>query len=703
MHSQRLVLLLAISALLPAPEALAASLSYGVVSPNLKVRPTDKPATTPAASLKAARNEFEAFQIVLASSGGATTGVTLKLTKPLGSAGGATIPASNVVLYRVAYYSVGTASSSEGGAGLWPDPLVPDVDTYFGETRKAFPFDVPDGESRVVWVDVLVPASAAPGSYAGEISIGAGAASVGKIPITLLVGSFSLPSTATLASAFGMGWSAPCQAHTGTDSCDASWNEDKACQLRALYLRAGVEHRFTVSDTDFQPPFGASAAPFETHILPLIAGTAGTRLAGAKLTAVRLDGGQGTLAQWVSYAKTKGFFDRLFYYPVDEPGSSGAAWATFVTQATALHQVDPATRIIITSAIQEADQAAATSNVDIFCPVINYLEDKPAGKYPGSQRAKYDAWLAAKANRLLWAYQSCMSHGCGSCGAATTDSYFTGWPNRVIDSPAVQNRAFPWIAFELDVTGELYFETTYQLGTAWNANGQCAFSGSGDGTLFYPGKPTIIGGTKDIPVESIRMKLIREGMEDYEYLVQVAAKDKTKARAIALALFPHAYDCAQPPAKLENARDQLFALLSTVVPTDGGVQPSDARPGDGPADGGTGERRPSDSAASDSSARDAGDGARRQLGGGCGCEVAIAPRPMAALAVLAVVLALAARRRRARGPQPRSRPARRRATSSPAPSSAARYELRTSGPAVTRGNPMARASRASSAKVSGLT
>src|SRR6185312_3529116 len=48
------------------------------------------------------------------------------------------------------------------------------------------------------------------------------------------------------------------------------------------------------------------------------------------------------------------------------------------------------------------------------------------------------------------------------------------------------------------------------------------FGGNGDGTLFYPGRPAQIGGATDIPIESIRLKLIREGMEDYEYLALLA-------------------------------------------------------------------------------------------------------------------------------------------------------------------------------------
>jgi hypothetical protein len=145
--------------------ALAAAPTFGVVSADHKVRPMDAPATTASASLEAAKNEFEAFQIVLTAPVGDAAGVSIALSKPLAGPNGASIPAEDVTLYREAYYDVGTPSNSEGAAGLWPDPLVPDVDTYVGERRDAFPLDVPEGASRVVWVDVLVPEDATPGDW----------------------------------------------------------------------------------------------------------------------------------------------------------------------------------------------------------------------------------------------------------------------------------------------------------------------------------------------------------------------------------------------------------------------------------------------------------------------------------------------------------------------------------------------------------
>ncbi|HZR47529.1 MAG TPA: hypothetical protein VFA47_12530, partial [Candidatus Manganitrophaceae bacterium] len=73
---------------------------------------------------------------------------------------------------------------------------------------------------------------------------------------------------------------------------------------------------------------------------------------------------------------------------------------------------------------------------------------------------------------------------------------------------------------------ELYFETVYayQFSTNDPWKNIYYFSGNGDGTYFYPGRPDKIGGTTHIPISSIRMKMLREGIEDYEYLVLVEAK-----------------------------------------------------------------------------------------------------------------------------------------------------------------------------------
>ena len=161
----------------------------------------------------------------------------------------------------------------------------------------------------------------------------------------------------------------------------------------------------------------------------------------------------------------------------------------------------------------------------------------------------------------MWTYQSCMSHGCGGTvnmgSPSDQDRYFTGWPSYMIDASAVRNRAMEWLSFRYRVTGELYYETALAFGgDPWND--QWDFSGNGDGTLFYPGTPARSAGRTDVPIASIRLKMLREGMEDYEYLRRLSdAGDPTLAHAIADALFPHAYETEVAPERLMEARERI--------------------------------------------------------------------------------------------------------------------------------------------------
>ena len=56
-----------------------------------------------------------------------------------------------------------------------------------------------------------------------------------------------------------------------------------------------------------------------------------------------------------------------------------------------------------------------------------------------------------------------------------------------------------------------------------------AFAGNGDGTLLYPGRPDALGGTHPFPVESIRLKIVRDALEDAE-LVALARLVTTARR-----------------------------------------------------------------------------------------------------------------------------------------------------------------------------
>jgi hypothetical protein len=134
----------------------------------------------------------------------------------------------------------------------------------------------------------------------------------------------------------------------------------------------------------------------------------------------------------------------------------------------------------------------------------------------------------------------------------------------MIDASPVGNRIFQWFAWKDGIEGELYFNMDESFGRGpdpWET--QLLFGGNGDGTLFYPGKPSRIGGDTDIPIESIRLKLIREGLEDYEYLrLCEQAGLKELATRVATSMAPSLYQWDHRPESLYAYRRQMGEALS---------------------------------------------------------------------------------------------------------------------------------------------
>jgi hypothetical protein len=175
-----------------------------------------------------------------------------------------------------------------------------------------------------------------------------------------------------------------------------------------------------------------------------------------------------------------------------------------------------------------------------------------------AERSAYDDDL--EGGKALWWYQSCASHGCYVVGG----KYFSGWPSYMIDVYPVANRIMQWVTWKMGVQGELYFSMNEAYGKAgrpWEDVNR--FGGNGDGTLFYPGRPDRIGGRSHIPVESIRLKLIREGLEDYEYLHLLdSVGESAFAKDIVNEIVRKTYDHEHDPDKLYAARRRMAEKLS---------------------------------------------------------------------------------------------------------------------------------------------
>lgn len=611
----------AVAAALALPLPARAAAQIYAESSTVKVQPTDPPKAAKTARIAAAKNEFEAFQVVVRADGAAVTQVTARASALNGPG---SIPASAVRLYREEYLQVTTPSGSIGKAGRWPDGLVPAVDDVDGQARNAFPFDVPAGESRAVWVEVLVPPTAAAGLYRGAVQLTGDGLSA-EVPVELEVYDFQLPSTPTLATAFLLFSGAACAEHTGSPDCGG---EAKAAALVSKYARLALDHRITLPNVFVLRSQGDDWTDFDAAFAPLLDGTAPTRLSGARMTSAQYmgDRGQAPFSAFARHFRQRGWFDRLYDYTADEP-PYGAQWSQVPARAAQAKAADAQLKVLVTTNIDLAKAHGVDGHVDIMVPVVNHMQSTTA-PYVGSQRPKYDPFVAG--GRTLWMYQSCMSFGCSFGGAEPGAS----WPAYVVDVPALRNRLMQWADFEMGVSGELYYETVNAYsGDPWQS--QYQFSGNGDGTLFYPGRPSRIGGSTEVPLPSLRLKMIRDGVEDFEYLSLVSRLgDPAFAKQVAARVLPNLYSADQrDPTVLERARAELAArILALRGAAAGAPQPpplpkAPPPPEPGSPDG-TGARPPG-------------------AGGGCGGSSSAPGAPLAALAPLAAAVMLA--RRRARG------------------------------------------------------
>ena len=535
----------------------------------VKVRPSDtRPSLRQNVKLRAARNEFEAFQIVVRNDFAAVPDVDVEISDFSGPSG-AVISSGNATIYFERYLNLSRPSSIEGGVGEWPDPLIPRVDRYDHERRNAFPFTLPKGRSQPLWVEIYVPRETRPGHYVARATVFSGSTPLAEIPLSLDVWQFELPSTSSLKTAFGFNGVTALKQHLGRYTSDGDMRA-----ISHVYTRAALLHRVSAFVGPMIPPpftledgvMTVDWSSYDIDVGSFLDGTAlskGDPLPGARATSVELKthGSAVTDAEkvlywreWARHFEEKGWLDRLFNYLLDEP--TEAQLPAVASSAVLAHQADRRLRNLVTA----SRSSVLDGPIDIWSPLINCFENKnglPEFCDPTVSRRAYDS--QPRRHKSLWWYQSCASHGCNIVGG----KYFTGWPSYVIDSGAVSNRIMPWMSWKYRIEGELYYNTVEAFGRDVDPlENVFLHGGNGDGTLFYPGRPGTIGGTTQIPLESVRLKLIREGLEDYEYFVLLSnLTDTATADRWVDQIVQNTYTFDPRPENLYRVREKLGAEI----------------------------------------------------------------------------------------------------------------------------------------------
>ncbi len=488
-------------------------------------RPLPRAAAT-AVRIDAARNDVEDAQIVVAPTR-PLRGLTATVSR-LSGPGGATIPKDAVRILRAYYHFVSHPTDSIGLWGWWPDALPP-LDA---------PLDVPAGENQPIWVQVHVPATAPPGDYAGTVSLKAEGFSA-SIPITLHVWNFALPERNHLETAFGL--------NVGTifRYQNLKTEADKR-RVLDLYFQSFAEHRISPYNptpmdpirtrfrTDETPPrvemdFAAFDAAMERALRKW-------NFTGFRLPIQGMGGGtyhkryppkigpftEGTSAYQMLFSnyvgrieghlREKGWLDLAYVYWFDEPAPRDYPFVAAGMRR--LKHCAPGLRRMLTE--QPGDNALA-GLVDIWCPVSYNYDGKAA------------AACRARGEKFWW--YVCTEPKAPYCGL-------------FIDHPATELRVWLWQTWKRGIVGTLVWQANYWTSqTAFpdrpqnpyedpmgyvtgygTPKGTRRFWGNGDGRFIYPplaaAEPGRNGGRPVVapPVTSIRWEMLREGIEDYEFL-----------------------------------------------------------------------------------------------------------------------------------------------------------------------------------------
>jgi hypothetical protein len=475
--------------------------------------------------LSAARNDREAVQLVVRPTR-ALRGLTVAAGSLTGPAG-ATLPAANVRVLRAYYHFVDTPTDRTGVRDFWPDALPP-VDR---------PLDLAAGQNQPLWILIHVPADARPGDYTGTVQLKAEGWQA-AVPLRLHVWRFALPDRNHLETAFGLSPGMIFRYHQLK-------TEAERRRVLDLYFESFAEHRISTYDLtpldhirvkflpDARPPraeldFTAFDAEltrvrqrfhFTNFRLPLEGMGGGTFQSRHEPRIGRYDEStpeyQAMFASYVqqleAHLRAKGWLSMAYVYWFDEPQPKDFAFVR--NGMLRLKRYAPGlTRMLTQEPVDEL-----IGSVNLWCPVS----------------PRYDHAMAEQrraAGERFWWYVCC----------GPKAPYCTLF----IDHPASELRVWLWQTWQRNIVGNLVWESNYWTSTnaypdrpqnpyqdpmGYVSDGSLGrgvkhYWGNGDGRFLYPPEAAAVPGVSGPapviapPVSSLRWEMLREGIEDYEYL-----------------------------------------------------------------------------------------------------------------------------------------------------------------------------------------
>lgn len=496
--------------------------------------------------ISAAKNETEPLQIALRSPMDCSH-MRVEVTQPVSSGGHKLdqvsmslvgyVPIdypSNYYEKKVPYWQLKfptEAIGSDGWSGYWPDPLLPSE-----------PFDLKANTTQPVWIEVTVPEGTLSGDYTGQIEIFREDTLVKELPWTVHVWNFTLPER----NSFGALYDYRSVHQTPESEKELVRKDISGNDLRNMYLSFMAKHRISsgeinpvpkvkfsngVVDLDFTEYDKAAAFYFDelknpfaylpTSLFYLFGwafppsdkfgekpypGEYPYEVADrSKLRPEYKKAYQLVLKTFWDHLKEKGWADRCILYLSDEPheadnnnGNSNDIRIQMKALCDMIHEVDRKIPVYVSTWWYRPEWEGY---IDIWG--LGFNGEGDYGHYVTAEDMKQ---ITRSGGRIWY----------------TTDGNFcTETPYLALE------RLLPWFGYKYGAEAYEFWGVnwlTYNpFKYGWHsyiyesqAPGEESWKRypNGDGYLIYPGKLIGIDGL----VGSIRLKQVREGAEDYEYL-----------------------------------------------------------------------------------------------------------------------------------------------------------------------------------------
>jgi hypothetical protein len=421
---------------------------------------------------------------------------------------------------------------------------------------------------------MCVPAGVEAGPYTGQLAVKFGDATTDTLPLELAVAPVDIPATSTLKNTFGLG------VYVLVHGFGVNRESPEGSALLRAAGKALLEHRMSGYGMSIDPlpsrpgPDGTRVVDFRSFDSEMGDVLGGTALpSGARFSTAQVhDDPKLSFAERVAYFQAwkahfaqRGWKQLLWYYAKDEPSPNDDAVVR--NQATLTRAIGGIPLLVTTY------RPALFDAADIVAPVMVCMFSHPGPRLcPIAPQSAARIREQLRPGQQLWWYQSCMFHGCdGPPKDRQLAASMTGWASYMIDHSGPRNRAMGVLAFLERIEGELYFDTL----VAWEKDGQpwrdvWRFGGNGDGTFFYPGTRAQVGDEAPLIISSLRLKTLRDGLEDYELLTLVAARrGRAAAEALGRRLARNGWDITEDGATWTEVHGALLDAAAPDTPAAG--------------------------------------------------------------------------------------------------------------------------------------